>query len=146
MSCFIDGSGFAIGSIEGRVSLQYVDDKQQHQNFAFKCHRDGNNIYAVNSISFHPVYGTFCTAGSDGYIHFWDKDSRQRLESSVSLGHPVTATAFNRTGNLFSYSLSYDWSKGHEFYNANEKNSLMIHVVQENEVKSRTATGLNRRR
>jgi hypothetical protein len=38
------------------------------KNFAFKCHRDTdhgrNNIYAVNAISFHPVYGTFSTAGS----------------------------------------------------------------------------------
>lgn len=27
VSCFTDGKGFAIGSIEGRVGIQYVDDK-----------------------------------------------------------------------------------------------------------------------
>lgn len=111
VACFPDGSGFAVGSIEGRVALQYVDDKSQHLNFAFKCHRDGNNIYSINSISFHPVYGTFSTAGSDGYLHFWDKDSRQRLESSASLGTPISSTCFNRNGSIFAYSLSYDWSK-----------------------------------
>ena len=41
-------------------------------------------VYPVNALSFHPTYGTFSTAGADGYIHMWDKDSRQRLESSVS--------------------------------------------------------------
>ena len=113
MTCFPDGSGFALGSIEGRVALHYVEDAMQANNFAFKCHRDGNNIYSVNSIAFHPVYGTFCTAGSDGYMHFWDKDSRQRLESSVHLGNTITSTCFNRNGTLFAYSLSYDWSKVH---------------------------------
>lgn len=28
--------------------------------------RDGNDVYAVNSMSFHPQFGTFVTAGSDG--------------------------------------------------------------------------------
>jgi mRNA export factor len=48
-------------------------------NFSFKCHREtpaGNtsnatNVYSVNAISFHPTYGTFSTAGSDGTFHFW---------------------------------------------------------------------------
>lgn len=29
-------------------------------------HRNNDEIYAVNAISFHPTYGTFATAGSDG--------------------------------------------------------------------------------
>lgn len=114
-------------------------------NFAFKCHREGNNAYAVNAISFHPTYGTFTTSGSDGTIHFWDKDSKQRLESTTSLGQPITATAFNRNGNLYAYALSYDWSKGHEYYQAGAKNSIMIHPIQDNEVKPRTGSLLRRR-
>jgi mRNA export factor len=27
VSCFTDASGFAVGSIEGRCAIQYVDDK-----------------------------------------------------------------------------------------------------------------------
>lgn len=35
--------------------------------FSFKCHRDETkNVYSVNHISFHPMYGTFSTAGADG--------------------------------------------------------------------------------
>jgi WD40 repeat protein len=42
---------------------------------------EGSDIYAVNAISFHPQYGTFVTAGSDGTYNFWDKDSKQRLKA-----------------------------------------------------------------
>ncbi len=44
-----------VGSIEGRVAVQHIDEAQQSKNFTFKCHRDNNDIYAVNAISFHPV-------------------------------------------------------------------------------------------
>lgn len=137
VACYHNASGFAVGSIEGRVGLQWIDEKQQHLNFAFKCHRDGNTAYSVNSIAVHPTWGTFSTAGSDGYIHFWDKDSKQRLDSTTSLGSPVTASRFNRTGSLFAYTLSYDWSKGHEHYPSNARNAVMIHQCTDNEIKSR---------
>lgn len=44
-----------VGSIEGRVGVHHLDDAQQSKNFTFKCHRDGNEIYSVNSVNFHPV-------------------------------------------------------------------------------------------
>lgn len=44
-----------VGSIEGRVAVHHIDEAQQSKNFTFKCHRDNNDIYAVNSIEFHPV-------------------------------------------------------------------------------------------
>jgi mRNA export factor len=104
-------------------------------NFSFKCHRDGANVFAINDISFHPTYGTFSTAGSDGTFNFWyhfnyyfrlarlvicgtnficdcrDKDSKQRLKSFPSVGSPISCTTFNRTGAIFAYAVSYDWSK-----------------------------------
>lgn len=49
-------------------------------DFAFKCHRDGSDIYPVSSIAFHP-FGTFATTGSDGTFCFWDKDARQKLKA-----------------------------------------------------------------
>lgn len=59
-------------------------------NFSFKCHRKDPGagqargdaqLFAVNDISFHMQHGTFSTAGSDGTINFWDKDSKTRLKS-----------------------------------------------------------------
>nr|XP_029124278.1 protein RAE1 isoform X3 [Elaeis guineensis] len=82
LAAFPDQQGFLVGSIEGRVGVHHLDDSQQSKNFTFKCHREGNEIYSVNSLNFHPVHHTFATAGSDGAFNFWDKDSKQRLKVS----------------------------------------------------------------
>ena len=63
-----------MGSIEGRVAVQHVEDAQQSKNFTFKCHRVENDVYAVNDIRFHPTFHTFVTAGDDGAYNFWDKE------------------------------------------------------------------------
>jgi len=139
VSCFPDKSGFALGSIEGRVAIHHVDEKDAIRNFAFKCHRDNNEIYAVNVIAFHPTYGTFATAGSDGTYNFWDKDSKQRLKPFLKCNSSIPAGAFNMDGNIFAYAVSYDWGKGSEYYNSSQKNYILLHAVQEMEIKSRTS-------
>lgn len=148
VSCFTDGTGYAVGSIEGRCAIQYVDDKDQNNNFSFKCHRqqstsdrNASNVFAVNAISFHPEYGTFSTAGSDGTFHFWDKDAKHRLKGYPEVGGTISATDFNRTGSIFAYANSYDWSKGYAFNTAQTKNQIMLHPVQGDECKPRPKTG-----
>jgi len=112
VSCFQQANGYAVGSIEGRVGIQYVDDKLTESNFSFKCHRDtANNVFSVNAISFHPLFGTFSTAGSDGTFNFWDKDSKQRLKQFNNVGGPIISSAFSRNGSIFAYAMGYDWSK-----------------------------------
>jgi mRNA export factor len=136
ISCFPDQNGFCLGSIEGRVAVHHVNDRDTSKNFAFKCHRDNQDIYAVNCITFHPTYGTFATTGSDGTFNFWDKDSRQRLKAFQKASAPIPVGAFNRDGTIFSYAVSYDWSKGSEHYNP-RTNHLLLHPVPEAEIKSR---------
>ncbi|KAJ3416475.1 hypothetical protein HDV05_001633, partial [Chytridiales sp. JEL 0842] len=131
VSCFPNAAGFAIGSIEGRVGIQYVDDKQSSMNFSFKCHRDDKNVFAVNDIAFHPTYGTFSTAGADGTFNFWDKDSKQRLKQFNNVGSQISATAFNRNGTIFAYAASYDWSKGHEHNNPSAGNKIFLHATKD---------------
>ena len=58
--------------------------------------RDGSDVYAVNAMTFHPTYGTFVTAGSDGAYNFWDKDSKQRLKAMQKGAAPIPCGAFNR--------------------------------------------------
>jgi len=138
IACFPDKTGFAVGSIEGRVGIQYVDEKDNSKNFAFKCHRENNEIFAVNVISFHPVFGTFATAGSDGAYNFWDKDSKQRLKPFARSNQPIPAGCFNMDGSIFAYAVSYDWSKGIEYYNPNMlKNYILLHPSPETETKGR---------
>ncbi|KAJ8258505.1 hypothetical protein COCON_G00175170 [Conger conger] len=132
-------TGFALGSIEGRVAIHYINPPNPAKdNFTFKCHRsNGTNtataqdIYAVNAISFHPVHGTLATVGSDGRFSFWDKDARTKLKTSEQLDQPITASSFNSNGNIFAYASSYDWSKGHEYYNPQKKNYIFLRNAAE---------------
>ena len=73
VACFPDQTGFAVGGIEGRVGIQYVTKVPNRDHFAFKCHRQDANVFAVNAIAFQNTYGTFATVGSDGVVNFWDK-------------------------------------------------------------------------
>jgi mRNA export factor len=50
---------------------------------------------------------------------------------------PVSSGAFNCNGNIFAYSVSYDWSKGHEHYSSQKKNAIFLRSVQE-EMKPRS--------
>ncbi|KAK5012797.1 RNA export factor gle2 [Cryomyces antarcticus] len=176
VSCFTDATGFAVGSIEGRCAIQYVEEKDTRSvynpdyntnqrkpmfggvsghatgtniatdssNFSFKCHRvpvpgqrDVANVYSVNAISFHPQHGTFSTAGSDGTFHFWDKDAKHRLKGYPEVGGSISATEFNRTGNIFAYAVSYDWSKGYAHNSPQLPNKIMLHPVVGDECKPR---------
>ncbi|ORX49048.1 WD40 repeat-like protein [Hesseltinella vesiculosa] len=136
ISCFTNGKGYAIGSIEGRVGIQYIEDKEQSKNFSFKCHRDdAKNVYAVNCINFHPVHGTFSTAGSDGTVSFWDKDCKQRLKAFGNCGGTIACSAFNKNGQIFAYAVSYDWSKGYKFATPTQK--IYLHAVRDDDIKPR---------
>ncbi|KAJ6801726.1 protein RAE1-like [Iris pallida] len=166
VAAFPDQQGFLVGSIEGRVGVQHLDDAQQSKNFTFKCHREGNEIYSVNSLNFHPVHHTFATAGSDGAFNFWDKDSKQRLKHAcvnVSLissmvvlyyvqmamsrcSQPIPCSTFNNDGSIFAYAVCYDWSKGAENHNpATAKTYIYLHSPQESEVKGKPRVGAGRK-
>ncbi|KAH6922993.1 hypothetical protein HPB50_020497 [Hyalomma asiaticum] len=126
-------NGFALGSVEGRVAIQYVNPQNPKDNFTFKCHRANGTtngfqeIFAVNDIAFHPVHMTLATVGSDGKFSFWDKDARTKLKTSEQMEQPITRCCFNARGEIFAYAVSYDWSKGHEFHNPQKKNYIFLH-------------------
>lgn len=144
VACFPDKTGYAVGSIEGRCSIAYIEDTSK--NFAFKCHRSTEEIFAVNSIDFHPSLGTFATAGGDGTFVFWDKENRQRLKAFNPCHYPVTVGKFNALGDMYAYAVSYDWSKGHEGNHQSLPKSVMVHRVQEAEVKPKPNTSNARTR
>jgi cell cycle arrest protein BUB3 len=57
---FPDTTGYALSSIEGRVSVEYFNPEAsvQKNKYAFKCHRktEGKTqlLYPVNAMAFHP--------------------------------------------------------------------------------------------
>ncbi len=151
ISIFADRAGFAVGSIEGRVAIEYFEELQyknsprppehKSQNFLFKCHRqDANlsNIYAVNCIDFHPT-NKFLTAGSDGDIIWWDKDARNRLTSANRFKRdvPISAAKFSPNGGTMIYAMSYDWSQGAENAPKFSANAIVHHSVKPEEIASK---------
>lgn len=131
--------GFAVGSVEGRVGIQYFDDSRTSDNFTFKCHNDGDNFFCVNSMTFHPRHGTFATGGSDAKLFFWDKNSRMRLKTLPNAPASITCTRFNMDGSLLAYSYGYDWHKGHTGATAAIPSSIMIHPTTDAEISPRPA-------
>ncbi|CAG0886452.1 unnamed protein product [Cyprideis torosa] len=136
-------TGFAIGSVEGRVAIQYINPTNPKDNFTFKCHRSTEtingyqDIYPVNDIKFHPAHGTLVTVGSDGKFSFWDKDSRTKLKTSDQAENTIPCCAFNARGEIFAYSVGYDWSRGHEYAQPNRTNAIYLHPCFE-ELKPRS--------
>ena len=53
VACFPDQQGYCLGSIEGRVAVHHVHDRDTSKNFAFKCHRD-NQVCACKRGFSHP--------------------------------------------------------------------------------------------
>lgn len=143
IACHPNGDGYSVGSIEGRCGIQYVDPTvNQNLCFSFKCHRktvvsprNETLVYALTSMCYHPIYGTLCTAGADGSFHYWDTESKHRLKNFQDAGGIITSTAFNKTGNIFAYALSYDWSKGYENNNPQTPSIVKFHATNEDDVK-----------
>ena len=69
--------------------------------------------------------------------NFWDKDSKQRLKNFPRCNGSISAAKFSPSGNLFAYSVSYDWSKGREYYQPQAANDIFLHPVEASEVQPR---------
>jgi mRNA export factor len=53
------------------------------------------------------------------------------------VGGSITATTFNKTGNIYAYAVGYDWSKGFQGNNPQYPNKVMLHPVAADECKPR---------
>ncbi len=83
---FPDGRGFALGSVEGRVGVEFLEElqvpAQSMKRYAFKCHRVGDTVYPVNCIAFHPKFtDAFATGGCDGTVVLWDGGNKKKVSS-----------------------------------------------------------------
>jgi mRNA export factor len=52
------------------------------------------------------------TAGSDGVIHFWDFEAKNKIKSLSYNGNPVCAARVNNSGEMVAYALGNDWHLG----------------------------------
>eukprot|EP00056_Hartaetosiga_gracilis_P022708 m.32495 g.32495 ORF g.32495 m.32495 type:complete len:335 (+) comp9787_c0_seq1:287-1291(+) len=137
VKCFPEQDGFAVSSIEGRCSLQYISQERLKDSFSFKCHRDNQNVYTVNAVGFHNRTSTLVTAGSDGNILFWDKNNKRKTNTLPKAQSPITCVTFSNDENnsIFAYGVGYDWSMGYEG-RTKSPDTIMLHIMEEKDVKA----------
>lgn len=111
-----NGSGIAVGSIEGRVAIEFFEElgiySHGMKKYAFKCHRIGDTVYPVNSIEFHPSHGTFVTGGCDGLVISWDGLNKKKITTLPRLPTSVSALSFSRDGSEIAIASSYTFEEG----------------------------------
>lgn len=118
LQCFPTGEGYAISSIDGRVSMEYFDTSPevQVQKFAFKCHRTTNKtthedeVFPVNCIRFSSIHNVLYTAGSDGHVCLWNWQKRKRTKQYPKFDNPrpVTHIDLNHGEEILAVATSDD--------------------------------------
>jgi cell cycle arrest protein BUB3 len=104
------GDGFISSSIEGRIAYDFIDPSKQSQNYAFRAHRvenaQGNTVYPVNTLAWHPVHGTFASGGGDGTIAMWDPVARKRVKFYSDFGGSISCLDFSCDGRWMGIAVS----------------------------------------
>lgn len=132
-----DSMGYNVGSVEGKVGVEYVQPSKVDQSYSFFCHRDKQgNSKAVNAIRFHQQSGAFCTASNDGMVHFWDKDRRDRapMRRFQKMGQAVCDVDFSSDGNMLAYAVGYDWIQGSAGRSNMESTYVVLHSIEDGEL------------
>lgn len=117
--CFPDGTGYAMGSIDSRVILDWFNPSEaESKKYVFKCHRDvkgGPKVFhPVNALAFHPQYGTLATGGGDRHVNIWDVHIRKRVFEYSRCPNSISSLAFNRDGRLLAVASSSTFEEGEE--------------------------------
>lgn len=116
-----DELGFVTGSIEGRVAVEWFDPapEQQAKKYAFKCHRqplpegeDGDLVYPVHALAWHPQYDTFATGGGDGVVALWDAGAKRRIRQYQKFNAGVSALSFSNDGKKLAISVCPQYEDG----------------------------------
>ncbi len=140
-------AGYATSSIEGRVAVEWFDpsESSQARKYAFKCHRqpdpsgDGTDIvYPVNTLTFHPIFGTFASGGGDGVVAFWDAVAKRRIRQYQKYPTSVASLSFSSDGKYLAVGLSPGMEDGKDFNpDADGQIKVFIRELSETEAKGK---------
>lgn len=148
---FPDGHGFCLGSIEGRVGVEFLDAladermlaiAEKPKKYAFKCHRDTNGglVYPVNAIEFHPKHRqTFATGGCDGTVVLWDGQNKKKLTSLPAFPTSISAMCFSPDGTELAIASSYTHEEGDR--EQHPQDEVYIRQILDSEAMPKTASG-----
>lgn len=113
-----NGINYAVGSIEGRVGIQYFNPapEMQAKTYAFKCHRKEDMgsvvVYPVNCIAYNSSNGYFATGGSDSFVNLWDGENKKRIWKLKQYPSAIASLAFSGNGKQLAIACSYMYEEG----------------------------------
>lgn len=137
---FPDATGLALGSIEGRVAIEWLDPDSRKKKYAFKCHRVDDTVHPVNCVDFHPRhYGSFATGGCDGTVVVWDAEHKKRLTALGRFPSSVAALAFNHDGTELAVASSYTFEEGERDHHPRDE--IYVRPVLDHESRPKQPTG-----
>lgn len=91
-------------------------------------------IYPVNAISFHSVYNTFATGGSDGYVNIWDGFNKKRLCQFHRYNTSITSLSFCHDGSALAIACS-QLEESEEAEEPKAEDTIYIRYVTDQETK-----------
>lgn len=147
VSCMPNDAGYATSSIEGRVAVEWFEDtpESQSRKYAFKCHRQaiseeeggGELVHPVNALAFHPVYGTFASAGGDGTVALWDAEAKRRMRQYQRFPNSISAVDFSRDGRFLVMGVCPGFETGMEDYSGQGLTNVFVRELGETEAKGK---------
>ncbi|GJP31618.1 hypothetical protein CLOM_g14475 [Closterium sp. NIES-68] len=123
--------------------MEFFDPAEaaQAKKYAFKCHRRSeggrDTVFPVNTIAFHPIYGTFGTGGCDRCREHLDGNNKKRLYQYAKYPTSIAALSFSRDGRLLAVAASYTFEMGDI---PHERDTIYIRNVNDAEVKPKPKT------
>jgi cell cycle arrest protein BUB3 len=147
VTCMPNDAGYATSSIEGRVAVEWFEasDESQARKYAFKCHRqpapdgDGDIVYPVNALAFHPSSKIFATGGGDGSVALWDAEAKKRMKQYPRFPNSVAALAFSNDGRYIAIGVCPGFETGQEDYSGAGQTQVIIRELSESEKKGKGA-------
>lgn len=118
-----NAKGFAVGSVDGRVSLQISYPLSSEDiEYTFRCFpksKDRHYLVSANDIAFSPlVSGVFVTGDNEGYVIMWDAGSKRRLVELPRFSNSIASLSYNHAGKLLAVASSYTYQEANEIENS----------------------------
>ncbi|CAE5960013.1 unnamed protein product [Arabidopsis arenosa] len=128
--CYPNGTGYALSSVEGRVSMEFFFIYQRLLKLKNMLSNVTGNQRMEGTLS--TLYGTFATGGCDGFVNVWDGNNKKRLYQYSKYPTSIAALSFSRDGGLLAVASSYTFEEGDK---PHEPDAIFIPSANEVEVK-----------
>lgn len=125
-----DGSQYVVGSTEGRVAVEWLDNSGK-DSFSFRCHRLDGLAFPVNCVAHNKRYGSFATGGGDGHVAVWDGEARKRIAQFSRYPTSVASIDFDPQSELLAVAVSYAFEEGEKDHPPDE---VLIRKVDDSHI------------